>query len=142
MSAAKKMECCSTTRRRKRRVQKRPPKNDKSSSVRRVRNYSLLARALVAVALCYLWPARSAMGEVRSVSRVYHSACLERGQAYWDYENFQLSSLDWEDIDRYGVTGRLGFGRFSEVSEEILLLQGVGFHFAACLFFYLLSPNH
>lgn len=47
---------------------------------------------------------------------MYHSACLERGQSYWDYENFQLSSVDWEDPDGYEVTGRLGFGRFSEVS--------------------------
>lgn len=48
---------------------------------------------------------------------MYHSACLERGQSYWDYENFRLSSLRWEDVDRYEVNGRLGFGRFSEVME-------------------------
>lgn len=47
---------------------------------------------------------------------MYHSACLERGQSYWDYDNFRLSSLDWEDGERYEVTGRLGFGRFGEVS--------------------------
>lgn len=51
------------------------------------------------------------------MSRVYHSACLERGQSYWDYENFRLNSLRWEDVDRYEVNGRLGFGRFSEVME-------------------------
>lgn len=70
----------------------------------------------LAVAACLLSGARlSVVAEVRSVSRVYHSACLERGQSYWDYENFQLSSVGWEDVDRYEVTGRLGFGRFSEV---------------------------
>lgn len=53
------------------------------------------------------------------MSRVYHSACLERGQSYWDYENFRLSSLEWEDGERYEVTGRLGFGRFGEVSDEV-----------------------
>lgn len=53
--------------------------------------------------------------EVRSVSRVYHSACLEKGQTYWDYENFQLSSVNFDDVDRYEIIGRLGFGRFSEV---------------------------
>lgn len=73
-----------------------------------------LARVL-SVALCCLCCLKRAAGEVRSVSRVYHSACLERGQSYWDYENFQLSSVGWEDVDRYEVTGRLGFGRFSEV---------------------------
>lgn len=74
-------------------------------------------RALsLTAAICLFSGARlSVVGEVRSVSRVYHSACLERGQSYWDYENFQLSSLGWEDVDRYEVTGRLGFGRFSEV---------------------------
>lgn len=54
------------------------------------------------------------------MSRVYHSACLERGQSYWDYENFQLSSVDWENPDRYEVTGRLGFGKFSEVRESFV----------------------
>lgn len=56
--------------------------------------------------------------EVRSVSRVYHSACLERGQTYWDYENFQLSSVKFDDVDRYEIIGRLGFGRFSEVKMD------------------------
>lgn len=73
------------------------------------------ARCAVAAALCGLLATPSA-GEVRSVSRVYHSACLERGQSYWDYENFRLSSLEWEDGERYEVTGRLGFGRFGEVN--------------------------
>lgn len=58
------------------------------------------------------------------MSRVYHSACLERGQSYWDYENFRLSSLRWEDVDRYEVNGRLGFGRFSEVMEGIAVDSG------------------
>lgn len=58
------------------------------------------------------------------MSRVYHSACLERGQSYWDYENFRLSSLQWEDVDRYEVNGRLGFGRFSEVMEGIVVDSG------------------
>ncbi|CAN0563904.1 unnamed protein product, partial [Ectocarpus sp. 12 AP-2014] len=73
-----------------------------------------LARASSAVALCCCLFAKPSAGEVRSVSRVYHSACLERGQSYWDYENFRLSSLRWEDVDRFQVNGRLGFGRFSE----------------------------
>lgn len=58
------------------------------------------------------------------MSRVYHSACLERGQSYWDYENFRLSSLRWEDVDRYEVNGRLGFGRFSEVMEGVEVDSG------------------
>lgn len=58
------------------------------------------------------------------MSRVYHSACLERGQSYWDYENFRLSSLRWENVDRYEVNGRLGFGRFSEVMEGIEVDHG------------------
>lgn len=76
------------------------------------------ARRAVAAALCGLLATPSA-GEVRSVSRVYHSACLERGQSYWDYENFRLSSLEWEDGERYEVTGRLGFGRFGEVNDAV-----------------------
>lgn len=76
------------------------------------------ARRAVAAALCGLLATPSA-GEVRSVSRVYHSACLERGQSYWDYENFRLSSLEWEDGERYEATGRLGFGRFGEVSYAV-----------------------
>lgn len=68
--------------------------------------------------LACLVSAKRSGAEVRSVSRVYHSACLERGQSYWDYENFQLNSVDWEDVDRYEVTGRLGFGRFSEVRDK------------------------
>ncbi|CAM9318921.1 unnamed protein product [Choristocarpus tenellus] len=59
------------------------------------------------------------LAEVRSVSKVYHSACLERGQRYWDYENFQLASLEWEDVERFEVTRRLGCGRFSEVVEAV-----------------------
>ncbi|CAN0099640.1 unnamed protein product, partial [Discosporangium mesarthrocarpum] len=59
------------------------------------------------------------LAEVRSASRVYSRACLERGQRYWDYENFQLSSLEWEDVERFEVTRRLGCGRFSEVVEAI-----------------------
>ena len=58
------------------------------------------------------------------MSRVYHSACLERGQSYWDYENFRLSSLRWEDVDKYEVNGRLGFGRFSEVMEGLEMDSG------------------
>lgn len=83
-----------------------------------------VARASTAVVLCWCLLAKSCAGEVRSVSRVYHSACLERGQSYWDYENFRLSSLSWEDVDRYEVNGRLGFGRFSEVMEGIEVDSG------------------
>ncbi|CAM9115598.1 unnamed protein product, partial [Ectocarpus fasciculatus] len=84
----------------------------------------LLARASSAVALCCCLFAKPSAGEVRSVSRVYHSACLERGQSYWDYENFRLSSLRWEDVDGYEVNGRLGFGRFSEVMEGVAVDSG------------------
>lgn len=83
-----------------------------------------LARASAAAALCGCLLASRCAGEVRSVSRVYHSACLERGQSYWDYENFRLSSLRWEDVDRYEVNGRLGFGRFSEVMEGLEVDSG------------------
>eukprot|EP00903_Cladosiphon_okamuranus_P009193 g8780.t1 len=83
-----------------------------------------LARASVAAAVCGCLLAEQCTGEVRSVSRVYHSACLERGQSYWDYENFRLSSLRWEDVDRFEVTGRLGFGRFSEVMEGLEVDSG------------------
>ncbi|CAM9148695.1 unnamed protein product [Hapterophycus canaliculatus] len=83
-----------------------------------------LARASTAVVLWCCLLVRPSAGEVRSVSRVYHSACLERGQSYWDYENFRLSSLHWEDVDRYEVNGRLGFGRFSEVMEGIVVDSG------------------
>lgn len=72
------------------------------------------------VVLAWLMTAKRSKAEVRSVSRVHHSACLERGQSYWDYENFQLSSLTWDDVDRYEVIGALGFGRFSEVREDAL----------------------
>lgn len=68
-----------------------------------------------AVMLCSPSTVDRCAGEIQSVSRVYHSACLERGQKYWDYDNFQLGSLKWEDPDRYEITARLGFGRFSEV---------------------------
>lgn len=78
---------------------------------------SYTGRVLV---LACLVSAKRSGAEVRSVSRVYHSACLERGQSYWDYENFQLNSVDWEDVDRYEVTGRLGFGRFSEVRDRVV----------------------
>lgn len=65
--------------------------------------------------------------QVRTVSRVYHSACLEGGQSYWDYDNFQLSSVDWETPDRYEVTRRLGYGRFSEVRGLCgLMMENIG----------------
>ncbi|CAM9684630.1 unnamed protein product [Scytosiphon promiscuus] len=83
-----------------------------------------IARASTLVAVCWCLLATPCAGEVRSVSRVYHSACLERGQSYWDYENFRLSSLRWEDVDRYEVYGRLGFGRFSEVMEGVVVDSG------------------
>lgn len=93
------------------------PRRERSNFQRRWR--CSLARASAAVAVCGCLLAKPSAGELRSVSRVYHSACLERGQSYWDYENFRLNSLRWESVDRYEVTGRLGFGRFSEVMQGI-----------------------
>ena len=80
----------------------------------RFQSFALMSAA----ALCLSLSVDRCFAEVRSVSQVYHSACLERGQSYWDYENFQLSSIDWDEVDRYEVTGRLGFGRFSEARKK------------------------
>lgn len=93
----------------------------KCQSVRRCfpRSFALVVVSAIALSLS----SERCSAEVRSVSRVYHSACLERGQSYWDYENFQLSSVKLDDVDRYEIIGRLGFGRFSEVMMDGCLLS-------------------
>lgn len=55
--------------------------------------------------------------EVRVSSRIYNNVCINQGQRYWDYENFQPRETDWLDPEAFEVVRRLGSGRFSEVLE-------------------------
>ncbi|CAM9384128.1 unnamed protein product [Phaeothamnion confervicola] len=59
------------------------------------------------------------VAEVRSVSKVYHSVCLQKGQQYWDYDSYALTSMATESVDSFEITRRLDSGKFSQVMEAI-----------------------
>ncbi|CAM9165728.1 unnamed protein product, partial [Chrysoparadoxa australica] len=78
---------------------------------------------IVLVSVLCLWDLAGA--ELKSVAKVYQSACLQRGQDYWDYESYDLEGYDrWTSGDRYEILRKLGSGKFSEVMEAIEANKG------------------
>lgn len=53
-------------------------------------------------------------GGAASVARVYADANSQRLKEYWDYESLDIQ---WGEQDGYGVTRKLGKGKYSEVFE-------------------------
>lgn len=51
-----------------------------------------------------------------SHARVYTDVNNHKPREYWDYDNYEIN---WGSKDNYGLVGRLGRGKYSEVFEGI-----------------------
>ncbi|KAI4469393.1 casein kinase ii subunit alpha [Holotrichia oblita] len=53
---------------------------------------------------------------IRTVSKIYTDALAGKPKEFWDYDNF---TPQYQDIDNYSLTRKLGRGKYSEVFEAI-----------------------
>jgi casein kinase II subunit alpha len=46
--------------------------------------------------------------------KYFSDVCIEAGEDYYDYENF---NVDWGSMENYEVLSKIGRGKYSEVFE-------------------------